>query len=100
MLNMQTITVKQGQSLLDIAITYTGTVESCFEISILNQMSVTDILSVGQQLIVPDVINKNVVILFSEKNQPATGLTAAQNNEIPVLKGIGYMQIGKTFKTS
>jgi hypothetical protein len=96
---MQTVIVKQGQSVLDIAIIYTGTVDTCFEIAVLNQMSVSDFLTVGQALIVPDVINKKIIGLFSDKNQPATGTTIEQENQIP-LKGIGYMQIGNSFKVS
>ncbi len=98
------ITVLNNQSLLDIAVQYTGTIENAFKIAVANGLSLTDDLEPGAQLIIPaDVeMNSDVVNYFSAKGvQPATGLT--ENDLLiaqTVQRGIGYMQIGKTFKVS
>ena len=98
------ITVLHNQSLLDIAVQYTGTIENAFKIAVANGLSLTDELQPGAQLIIPAdaEMNNDVVNYFSAKGiQPATGLT--ENDlliEQTVQRGIGYMQIGKTFKVS
>ena len=98
------ITVLNNQSLLDIAVQYTGTIENAFKIAVANGLSLTDELQPGAQLIIPSDVemNSDVVSYFSGKGiQPATGLT--ENDLLiaqTVQRGIGYMQIGKTFKVS
>lgn len=91
------------QSILDIAIQHTGSVENCFAIAVANGFSVSDLLSAGLSSEIPEDVLKNTDVLnqYNAKNiQPATGWTAEQNNEIPTLKGIGYMQIANGFKVS
>lgn len=95
--------ILNNQSILDIAIQHTGTVENCFAIAVANGISVSDILTAGLPVEIPDDLPKNTDVLNyynAKKIQPATGTTTEQNNEIPLLKGIGYMQIGNSFKTS
>lgn len=93
---MQTITVKQGQSIIDIAIIYTGDATSGFDIANLNGLAITDVLTTGQQLFVPDVIKKNIVTLFDPKNQPATDVTqTGEPGETP--EGISYWIVNKNF---
>ena len=97
------ITVLNNQSLFDISIRYTGTIENAFKIAVANGLSLTDELEPGAQLIIPEVeMNNDVVNYFAGKGiQPATGLT--ENDLLiaqTVQRGIGYMQIGKTFKVS
>ena len=88
----------------DISIRYTGTIENAFKIAVANGLSLTDELGPGAQLIIPAdaEMNSDVVNYFSAKGiQPATGLT--ENDLLiaqTVQRGIGYMQIGKTFKVS
>lgn len=98
------VIVQHNQSLFDISIRYTGTLENAFKIAVANGLSLTDELEPGAQLIIPaDVeMNSDVASYFSAKGiQPATGLT---DNDLlisqTVQRGIGYMQIGKTFKVS
>ncbi|GEN71572.1 hypothetical protein [Chryseobacterium lathyri] len=94
--------ILNNQSILDIAIQHTGDVQNCFAIAIYNGFSVSDILSAGLPVEIPEDLLKNTDVLNAyraKKIQPATGL-AAQNNEIPLLKGIGYMRIGGDFKVS
>ena len=97
------ITILNNQSLFDISIRYTGTIENAFKIAVANGLSLTDELEPGAQLIIPEVeMNNDVVNYFAGKGiQPATGLT--ENDLLiaqTVQRGIGYMQIGKTFKVS
>ncbi|MDN4015132.1 hypothetical protein QX233_22035 [Chryseobacterium gambrini] len=99
---MKTI-VLTHQTILDIAIQYTGTVENCFAIAVANGLSVSDVLSAGLPLEIPEDVFKNTDVLnyYDAKNiQPATGWSAEQDSEIPTLKGIGYMQIANGFKVS
>ena len=91
---MNNIIVKRGQSLLDIAIIYCGNVSYCVEIARLNNMTVSAVLKIGEVLIIPKISNNTIVGLFSEKNQPATALTRADNDLVSQQKrGIGFMQI-------
>ncbi len=93
---MATVKVKQGQSLLDIAVQYTGSVENAFSIALLNSISLADQLEINQELIVPEPTNRSIVALFSDKNIPASykALTEAQ---LPETGGIGEMIIEQTF---
>ena len=98
------VIVLNNQSLIDVAIQHTGTIENAFKIAVANGLSLTDELQPGAQLIIPaDVeMNSDVVNYFSAKGiQPATGLIEKDLLIVQtVQRGIGYMQIGKTFKVS
>jgi hypothetical protein len=97
------ITVLNNQSILDISIQHTGTVENSFSIAVANGFSVSDLLISGTTLILPDGLQKNNDVLnyyTAKQIQPASGITTEQNNQIPILKGIGYMQINNSFKVS
>lgn len=92
-----------NQSILDVALQHTGTVESCFEIATHNGFSVSDQLTAGISIEIPEDVFKNTDVLNkynAKKIEPATGPSNAADNEVPTLKGIGYMQIGNNFKTS
>ena len=96
-------TVLYNQSILDIAIQHTGTVENSFDIAIANGFSVSDALSAGLFLEIPETLEKEKDIhnYYDAKGiKPATDKTDEGNNEIPTLKGIGYMRIGGDFKVS
>lgn len=91
---MNNIVVKRGQSLLDIAIIYCGNVSYCVEIARLNNMAVSDSLSINEVLTIPTLSQNNIMALFTENNQPATALTRADNDLVSQQKrGIGFMQI-------
>ncbi|MEN4762655.1 MULTISPECIES: hypothetical protein [unclassified Chryseobacterium] len=97
------IKVLNRQSILDIAIQYTGDVQKCFDIAIANGMSVSDFLTSGVTLTIPDEMEKNNDVInyyASKKIKPATGTTLEQESQLPTLKGIGFMQLGNTFKVS
>jgi len=80
---MSTVIILNNQTLLDIAIQEYGTIESVFELAMANNLSITDMLSAGQKLVLPEVsiigvpISKNVEILnYYKKNDihPATAM--------------------------
>lgn len=96
-------TILHNQSILDVALQHTGDVQNSFEIAVSNGIPVSDVLTPGDPVEIPEDIVKNANILNeykAKKIEPATGLLAEGNNELPPLKGIGYMQIGNNFKTS
>ncbi len=90
-------TIFHNQSLLDFAIQNTGDIESLFDFASENNLSITDSLSPGEKLIVPDNTKKDVDILnyYTDKEiLPATAIKYIQDEtEI----GIGFMKIGSTF---
>lgn len=93
----QRITVRNKQSLLDIAIQEAGTIEAVFEIAAANNLSLTDQLSPGMALGIPSlaIIDREVQEYYKNKGiRPATG------EYDPGLKGIGYWKIGIDFKVS
>ena len=97
-----TTTILHNQSLLDLAIQHTGSVENAFAIAVANGLSLTDDLESGEALnLEPTTINQNKDILSyyqSKKLQPATAVT--QLPEIERLEGIGYWAISVDFKVS
>jgi len=91
------IEVKRGQSIYDIALTYTGDVANVYDICMANGLSLTDDVQ-GMEIDIPDAIsiNSKVVNSYSAKKIiPATSSEATVN-----LEGIGYWIIGSTFKVS
>lgn len=95
------IIVLHNQSLLDIAIQHTGSVFNAFEIAVANKISITDDLTPGMLLMIPEGIKKNNDILnyyTSKKIQPATAIYV--NPEDPILEGVGFWRIEKDFKIS
>lgn len=61
---MQTIQVKNGQSLFDIAVQYCGKADAVLDIIKLNNLSFTSTLTEGQKLIVPGMVNLKVAKEF------------------------------------
>lgn len=95
------INVLPLQSLLDIAIQYTGAVESVFAIAVANGLSLTDDLPAGTEIKIPDSVNKDSDVLnyYSAKRlQPATAVILPPEEER--LEGIGYWVIQTDFKVS
>ncbi|AVF49361.1 hypothetical protein OZ664_19820 [Elizabethkingia sp. HX WHF] len=90
-------TVLHNQSLLDIAIQATGKAENAILIAVANNISITDDLEPGTELIIPDVpMDLDVIAYYRAKNiQPAT---AIKTEEINYPEGINYWEIEKNFK--
>ena len=94
------VTVLHNQSLFDISIRYTGTIENAFKIAVANGLSLTDELEPGAQLIIPaDVeMNNDIVNYFAGKGiQPATGFNYIESEITPELEGISYWILNKNF---
>jgi hypothetical protein len=67
------IEVQKHQTLLDIAIQHTGSVESVVEIAELNGLEVTADVVPGTKLIMPEVVERRVKIFFDESDsKPVT----------------------------
>lgn len=96
------ITVKDRQSLFDIAIQYLGSVEGVWLLAERNNISITDELEDGTILKYDstDIIDTKVVERYAqERVSPATDI---DDNELNTLlyggEGIGYWRVGKNFK--
>lgn len=62
---MRVIKVLPGQTLLDISIQETGTINNLFDIAVFNNVGITDSLTPGDEIKIPDnltEINKNYFI--------------------------------------
>lgn len=88
--------VYQGQNFIDKVLETTGSTENAFEMAILNGVSLTDSVAIGQELLPGNITRKGVVKIFNNKNRPASAITdpaeADEEND-----GIGYMAIGNNF---
>lgn len=60
------ITVQTRQSLFDIALQYCGSSDAAWEIAQLNGISLTDDISAGTILQVPDVVKQRIVTFYYE----------------------------------
>lgn len=88
------ITSKQGQWLGDIVVREAGSIEAIVEMAVANNISITDQLPVGTELIKPSRIDLRVINYYKTNNiYPAT-LTTDVEKEIG---GIGAMTIGIDF---
>lgn len=89
-----------NQTLQDISIRYCGTLSALFDIALLNDISITDEITPGQKLNIPDKDYgfKEVVNYFEQnKVQPATSLTDENISIIEGLSGIDYWAIEDDF---
>ena len=89
--------VYSGQSFLDKVIENTGSIESAFEMALLNGVSVTDDVLVGIALKPEEITNGVIADFFNAFNRPATGISAADLQSMSPVLGIGTMRIGSTF---
>jgi hypothetical protein len=88
---MSSVIVQPGQTIIDLAIQYCGSVEVANELAQLNDKSITDELQVGETLLVPEVFNKRVrQVVVEQSIQPATNLGDDE-------EGIGYWGIEYDF---
>lgn len=95
MQNTNNITVKQGQSLFDIAIQECGSVEAVFLIARQNSIPVTKHLTTGEQLQPVGVTDKRVKKYYTDNHiLPATSLTT----DAFLPEGIDYWAIEFDFE--
>ncbi|MDR1203737.1 MAG: hypothetical protein LBL58_19175 [Tannerellaceae bacterium] len=70
---MRTVIPQERQTLLDLAIEYCGDVEAVFEIMQLNDLSITEELLAGKEIIVPEPYARKITEFYQSNNiQPAT----------------------------
>lgn len=94
------IKVSEKQSLFDVAIQKGGSLETMVELALINGISITEDLSPGQHLDLPEVVNSDIATYFSNKGiVPET--TIYESDELtPVLEGIDYWAIEVDFIVS
>ena len=84
------ITVNDKQSILDLALQYAGGFEEAYNIAEANDVSLTDDLTVGQQLSIPSVMNQDITTYYKVRSHiPATHITSAEIAE----RTIGYSEL-------
>jgi len=85
------------QTLVDIAMQETGTIDNIFTLANLNNIAITTDLEAGADLLTPLPMYemKDIVVVLQQK-KPASGLTINQTN-ILLPGGVGYMQIQNNF---
>lgn len=88
--------IKQNQTMLDMSVQHTGDLSNLFLLAMANGKSITDDLVPGQELTAVPVTDKRVTRVFDKIEYDVT--TAVKPGLI--LGGIGYMQIGTSFKVS
>ncbi len=75
--------VGSRQSIFDIALQQCGTLEAAFEIAAMNDCSLTDDLTTGDDMAVPQASNDAVVKQYAVNNiLPATGITQDEINDM------------------
>ena len=84
----------QGQSIFDIAVQELGSAEAVYDLAVLNGLSVTDVLEIGQEILLPAVSNKTIADYYSNKLiKPATG----DNFEIIVVNRVFFEELSIEF---
>lgn len=89
--------VQQGQSFIDKTLELTGSVENLLEMAILNNVSITDDVAIGVEIIGSGVVKNSIVDRIANQ-EIATKLSKNIDLTIPNELGIGKMKIGSTFK--
>ena len=100
-----TITALHNQSLLDLALQHTGTIESVFELAEANALTVTDVVQAGSPLTVLPLgngaRNGDILAYYTAKNlQPATAFTKEDEQVFERLEGISIWAINLDFIVS
>lgn len=99
MINQATIT--ERQSLLDIALQHFGSMEAAFEIALLNELSLTDDLAAGTQVVLPENDgNKEVENYYAVNDlRPASAITQAEiNDTLNIGEGVEFWAIEYDFE--
>lgn len=92
--------VLHNQSLLDLALQHTGSVENAFALALANGLSLTDELAAGESLHLTAYgiqQNKEILNYYQSKSiQPATAISGKQEAGSQ-MQGIGYWAISTEF---
>ena len=98
-----TITALHNQSLLDLALQHTGTIESVFEFAEANALNITDDVQAGAPLYLGEGLGERNEILnyYTAKNlQPATAFSKEDEQVAKRLEGISIWSINLDFIVS
>lgn len=91
---MQSITVGNRQTLLDLAMQHAGNAEAAFAMCVQQDVPITNEYAAGTILPAPEIENEDVITLYrTEKAKPASILQNAEND----LEGINYWIIEDDF---
>ena len=97
------VPARNNQSLLDIALQTLGSAEAAFDIALINGMSITDELFVGQILQIPSmsgyVQRRNAEYYTINSIMPATAITADIANTV-LEEGVEFWAVGDDFIVS
>lgn len=94
------VTVLHNQSLLDLALQHTGSIESVFELAGANTLNITDDVVAGKTLVLPAEAfsNKDILGYYTAKNlQPATAFSKEDEQVFERLEGISIWAINLDF---
>ncbi|ALC97827.1 hypothetical protein [Capnocytophaga sp. oral taxon 323] len=97
------IIVLHNQSLLDACLQHTGSLEGLFDLALANAVSLTDELSAGQNLQVPDGIatDRDILGYYTTRGlQPATAFTEEDKQILDRKEGISIWAIHLDFIVS
>ncbi len=89
--------ILQGQSFFNKVLEQTGDLENSIEMALLNNISITEDVVIGDRLTSASITNNYVADYFSER-KPANKTLKA--DVLTPTNGIGYMKIETTFKVS
>ena len=95
-----TITALHNQSLLDLALQHTGTIESVFELAKDNALNITDEVVAGNTLVLSaeTFTNKDILSYYTAKKlQPATAFSREDEQVFERLEGISIWAINLDF---
>lgn len=97
------ITALHNQSLLDLALQHTGTIESVFELAEANNLNITDDVQAGAPLYLGEGlgVRNEILSYYTAKNlQPATAFTKEDEQVFERLEGISIWAINLDFIVS
>lgn len=98
-----TITALHNQSLLDLALQHTGTIESVFEFAEANALNITDDVQAGTPLYLGEGlgVRNEILSYYTAKNlQPATAFSKEDEQVFERLEGISIWAINLDFIVS
>lgn len=98
-----TITALHNQSLLDLALQHTGTIESVFELTEANNLNITDDVQAGTPLYLGEGlgVRNEILAYYTAKNlQPATAFSKEDEQVFERLEGISIWAINLDFIVS
>ena len=97
------ITALHNQSLLDLALQHTGTIESVFELAEANNLNITDDVQAGTPLYLGEGmgVRDEILAYYTAKNlQPATAFSKEDEQVFERLEGISIWAINLDFIVS